>query len=40
MFKPKGWAAVGLAMALVAIPIAGVTDAAAQNVRHYRFAYD
>src|SRR5258708_18647833 len=37
MSKPTGWA---IAVALVAIPIACATPAGAQNVRHYRFAYD
>jgi tripartite ATP-independent transporter DctP family solute receptor len=39
MSKPIGWT-IGIAVALVAIPIACVTTAGAQNVRHYRFAYD
>src|SRR6266404_1479811 len=39
MSKPIGWA-IGIAVGLVAIPIACVTTAGAQNVRHYRFAYD
>src|SRR5216684_336823 len=39
MSKPIGWT-IGIAVALVAIPIAWVTTAGAQNVRHYRFAYD
>src|SRR5215470_1129739 len=39
MSKPIG-RAIGIAVALVAIPIACVTTAGAQNVRHYRFAYD
>ena len=39
MYKPVGWA-ISIAVALVAIPLAGVTAAGAQSVRHYRFAYD
>jgi tripartite ATP-independent transporter DctP family solute receptor len=40
MFKPRSWNAAGFAIALLVIPGVGVRGAAAQNVVHYRFAYD
>src|SRR5262249_21831319 len=39
MYKAVGWV-ISTAVALVAIPLACVTAAGAQSVRHYRFAYD
>src|SRR5262250_148351 len=38
--NPRRQNFIAIAAALVAIPIACVTTAGAQNVRHYRFAYD